>query len=147
MSSHPNPDKLSVQWQKSLTSPNAKLRACFDKDSDIPLYGIWKSDIESEHFKALIDSENEHEEYSTENVHSTHVEHGNNLEPSKKDESAQDFLKEEDNDEDLVTLTDNIKNNDVTGGDGIDQPEPTRQRSRTRRLPKLFNLGPDPGRK
>eukprot|EP00957_Ditylum_brightwellii_P163876 12475608-Ditylum_brightwellii.AAC.1 len=55
-----------------------------ENDSNIPLDEIWQSDNQSEHFKDQVNAENQHEAYSTKNVHSTHVEHGNNLEPSEK---------------------------------------------------------------
>eukprot|EP00957_Ditylum_brightwellii_P093330 7107263-Ditylum_brightwellii.AAC.1 len=37
-----------------------------------------------------------------------------------KNESTQDFLEDQDNDKDLETPMDDVKNDDVTGGDDID---------------------------
>eukprot|EP00957_Ditylum_brightwellii_P175307 13345894-Ditylum_brightwellii.AAC.1 len=56
-----------------------------------------------------------------------------------KYESAQEFLEELDNDEDPVTPLDEAGNDDTTGGDDINQPDPNRYYTGTRRSPTLFD--------
>eukprot|EP00957_Ditylum_brightwellii_P206631 15349302-Ditylum_brightwellii.AAC.1 len=53
-----------MQWQRLLPLSDAKLRARLDKDSDLPLDEIWKTDIESEDFKDLDNAENQHKKSS-----------------------------------------------------------------------------------
>eukprot|EP00957_Ditylum_brightwellii_P155473 11834488-Ditylum_brightwellii.AAC.1 len=49
--------KHTIQWQRLMTLPNAKLRSGLDKGSDLPLDEIWKSDVESEHLKDLANAD------------------------------------------------------------------------------------------
>eukprot|EP00957_Ditylum_brightwellii_P135378 10322555-Ditylum_brightwellii.AAC.1 len=106
-----------MQWQGLLTLLNEKWRARLDKDSDLPLDEVWKTNMWSEYYV-------KHEKCSSAEDNTTHVKHDFNTEHSNtfKDKVHD----QQDNEEGLVNPNDNIEKDNVTEGDGIDHPEPTR---------------------